>query len=65
MDYSQEPRTLVEFELDEIPEGTRIRVTESGFDQIPLARRAEAFRMNSGGWAAQLVNVATYVDEPR
>ncbi len=64
MDYSQEPRTLVEFELEEIPEGTRIRVTESGFDQIPLARRAEAFRMNSNGWAAQLVNVAKYVDEP-
>jgi uncharacterized protein YndB with AHSA1/START domain len=61
-DYSQEPTTLVEFALEEIPEGTRIRVTESGFDQIPLARRAEAFRMNSGGWAAQLVNVATFVD---
>ena len=63
-DYSQEPRTLVEFELEEIPEGTRIRVTESGFDQIPLARRAEAFRMNSSGWAGQMKNVARYVDEP-
>jgi uncharacterized protein YndB with AHSA1/START domain len=62
MDYSQEPTTLVEFELEETPQGTRIRVTESGFDQIPLARRAEAFRMNTGGWEAQLVNVAAYVD---
>jgi uncharacterized protein YndB with AHSA1/START domain len=62
MDYSQEPTTLVEFELDEVPQGTRIRVTESGFDQIPLARRAEAFRMNSGGWEAQLGNIAKYVD---
>jgi len=60
-DYSQEPTTLVVFELEEIPEGTRIRVKESGFDRIPLARRAEAFRMNSGGWAAQLENVARYV----
>jgi uncharacterized protein YndB with AHSA1/START domain len=63
-DYSTEPTTLVEFELEEIPEGTRIRVQESGFDQIPLARRAEAFRMNSNGWAGQLKNVARYVDEP-
>jgi uncharacterized protein YndB with AHSA1/START domain len=62
-DYSQEPTTLVEFELDEVPEGTRIRVSESGFDQIPLARRAEAFRMNSSGWAGQLKNVARHVDD--
>jgi uncharacterized protein YndB with AHSA1/START domain len=60
-DYSNEPTTLVEFELEEVPEGTRIRVTESGFDQIPLARRAEAFRMNSNGWAQQMQNIARYV----
>lgn len=62
-DYSQEPTTLVEFELEEVPEGTRISVTESGFDQIPLARRDEAFRMNSRGWEGQLRNVANYVDD--
>jgi uncharacterized protein YndB with AHSA1/START domain len=62
-DYSQEPTTLVEFELEEIPEGTLVRVTESGFDQIPLARRSEAFRMNSNGWEGQLKNVAAYVGE--
>jgi uncharacterized protein YndB with AHSA1/START domain len=61
-DYSQEPTTLVEFELEEVAEGTRISVTESGFDQIPLARRDEAFRMNSRGWEGQLRNVAKYVD---
>ena len=47
-DYSKEPATLVVFELDEVPEGTRLRVTVSGFDLIPAERRAEAFRMNSG-----------------
>jgi uncharacterized protein YndB with AHSA1/START domain len=62
MDYSNEPTTLVSFELEEIAEGTRLKVTESGFDRIPLARRDEAFRMNSGGWAAQVENVANYVD---
>ena len=61
-DYSGEPMTLVVFELQDVPGGTRIRVTESGFDRIPLARRAEAFRMNSGGWAQQVQNVAQHVD---
>jgi len=62
-DYSQEPTTLVVFELEEIPEGTRIRVRESGFDLIPLARRAEAFRMNSQGWAEQVQNIARHVGQ--
>jgi uncharacterized protein YndB with AHSA1/START domain len=62
-DYSTEPTTLVVFELEEIPEGTRLKVTESGFDQIPAVRRAEAFRMNSQGWAAQMENVAKYVGQ--
>jgi uncharacterized protein YndB with AHSA1/START domain len=64
-DYSQEPRTLVVFELAEAAEGTRIRLTESGFDQIPLSRRAEAYRMNSQGWGTQLDNIARHVEQPR
>jgi len=62
-DYSREPTTLIEFVLDETPEGTRLRVTESGFDQIPVERRSEAYRMNSAGWEGQLKNVARYVAE--
>lgn len=61
VDYSQEPPTLVEFHLAEIPGGTELRVVESGFDRIPLARRAEAFRMNSQGWAAQMKNIERHV----
>ena len=64
-DYSKEPTTLVVFELDEVPEGTRLRVTESGFDRIPAERRAEAFRMNSGGWEGQVKNIARYVAESK
>jgi uncharacterized protein YndB with AHSA1/START domain len=60
-DYSKEPTTLVTFTLEETPEGTRLTVVESGFDQIPVARRAEAFRMNEGGWAEQLQNIARHV----
>lgn len=61
VDYSQEPSTLVVFELEDVTDGTLLRLTESGFDQIPLGRRQEAFRMNSGGWDAQMENIATYV----
>jgi uncharacterized protein YndB with AHSA1/START domain len=61
VDYSQEPTTLVVFELEQVADGTLLRVTESGFDQIPLERRHEAFRMNSGGWDAQMENIETYV----
>jgi uncharacterized protein YndB with AHSA1/START domain len=61
VDYSKEPTTLVVFELKDAPEGTLLTVVESGFDQIPLARRAEAFRMNEGGWTAQMANIERHV----
>src|ERR1700730_14282973 len=61
VDYSREPTTLVEFQLEDVAEGTRLTVVESGFDRIPAARRAEALRMNDAGWAEQLENIARYV----
>ena len=61
-DYSGEPTTLVECELTDVPGGTRLRIVESGFDRVPVARRAEAFRMNSDGWSQQVRNIAQYVD---
>ncbi len=61
VDYSQEEPTLVEFRLEPIPTGTRLQITESGFDKIPAGRRAEAFRMNDGGWEAQLKNIERHV----
>jgi uncharacterized protein YndB with AHSA1/START domain len=61
VDYSGEPPTLVEFKLEKIPSGTRLTVIESGFDKIPANRRAEAFRKNEGGWAAQLQNIERHV----
>lgn len=62
-DYSQETPTLVEFTLTETAAGTRIRVVESGFDKIPAHRRDEAFRMNEGGWAAQIKNIKNHVEQ--
>jgi uncharacterized protein YndB with AHSA1/START domain len=61
VDYSQEPTTLVVFELREVDGGTMLTVVESGLDKIPLARRADAFRMNSSGWDEQMANVAKHV----
>ncbi|HYH81067.1 MAG TPA: SRPBCC family protein [Longimicrobium sp.] len=61
VDYSAEPTTLVEFILDETEGGTAVTIVESGFDRIPLERRAEAFRMNDGGWAGQARNLAQHV----
>lgn len=60
-DYSQEPPTLVEFRLEKTAKGTLLTVTESGFDKIPSHRRIEAFRMNEGGWAEQVKNIAAYL----
>ena len=60
-DYSQEPTTLVTFALEEVPGGTRLTVTESGFDRIPLARRAKAFEANEHGWEAQTKLIEKYL----
>src|SRR5260370_7209193 len=49
VDYSAEPTTLILFALEDVANGVMLTVTESGFDQIPLARRAKAFTANEQG----------------
>lgn len=62
VDYSSEPTTLVEFRLEDAAGGgSLLTVIESGFEHVPLARRARAFQMNEGGWALQMENIARYV----
>ena len=61
-DYSKESPTLVEFRLEKCGTGTLLRLTESGFEAVPAARRAEAFRMNERGWAEQMQNIAQHLD---
>jgi uncharacterized protein YndB with AHSA1/START domain len=61
VDYSAEPTTLVVFELEENPEGTMLTVTESGFDRIPLARRAKAFTANEHGWTIMVKVIEKYL----
>lgn len=61
-DPRSEPTTLVEFRLEEVPEGTLVTIVESGFDRVPSHRRERAFRMNEGGWAAQAGNLKAHVE---
>ena len=61
VDYSAEPETEVVFTVAAVPEGTRLTVVETGFAALPPHRRADALRMNTGGWAAQLKAIAAYV----
>jgi uncharacterized protein YndB with AHSA1/START domain len=61
VDYSKEPTTLIEFELRDAPGGILLVITESGFDQIPLARRAKAFKANDGGWEMQTRLIEKYL----
>jgi uncharacterized protein YndB with AHSA1/START domain len=60
-DTSAEPMTLVEFQLEETAQGTLLTVVESGFDKVPLARRAKAFTENERGWAEQIKNIERHV----
>jgi uncharacterized protein YndB with AHSA1/START domain len=61
VDYSAEPLTLVEFVLEETANGLLLSVTESGFDQIPLARRLEAFTANEQGWGMVVKLLEAYL----
>jgi uncharacterized protein YndB with AHSA1/START domain len=61
VDYSKEPTTLIEFRLEEAEGGTRLTVSESGFDQLPPERRETAFRDNEKGWSVQMENIKRHV----
>ena len=62
IDYSAEPKTLVEFSLEPDGDRTRLTIVESGFAGIPAHRRAEAYRMDDQGWSKQAENVRDYVE---
>ena len=61
VDYSCEPTTLVVFELAEVDGGTMLTVSESGFEGIPLERRAKAFTANDQGWGLVTGLIEKYV----
>lgn len=61
VDYSAEPTTLIVFALEEVEGGVLLTVTESGFDRIPLERRAKAFAANEQGWEMVVKLIEVYV----
>jgi len=54
--------TLVEFTLEELAEGTRLTLVESGFASLPQAIPAgEAYRENQHGWQALLSELQAFL----
>jgi uncharacterized protein YndB with AHSA1/START domain len=60
-DYSKETMTLVTFELQDIEGGVLLTVTESGFERLPAARRAQALESNDIGWGHQTRLIEKYL----
>ena len=61
VNITKQPTTLVEFRLEPTAEGTRLTITESGFEAIPNPRRPEVLRQNTQGWDIQAKNIADHV----
>jgi len=64
VDYSKEPMTVVEFTLEEVEGGTKLSIVESGFDAVPLERRATAFGAHGFLWNTALELVEKYLQPP-
>lgn len=54
-------QTLVIFALETVPEGTRITVTEQGFEALPDEVRQARFKENTQGWEHMLGELIAYV----
>ncbi|HEY0867227.1 MAG TPA: SRPBCC family protein [Fimbriimonas sp.] len=59
-DVLQQPNTLVEFRLEPVAEGTRLKLTESGFASLPAEVYEKAFKDNNEGWDYMLDRLAKY-----
>ena len=61
-EYGADAKVLVEFRLEPIETGTRLTITESGFQQFPESKRLETLRSNTEGWDIQAKNIAAHVE---
>ncbi len=61
-EYDDGAKVRVEFRLDPTQTGTRLTITETGFEQFPEAKRLEVLRSNTEGWDIQAKNVAAHVE---
>lgn len=62
VDYSLEARTTVTFTLEPVEGGTRLKLEETGFDGVSLARRAKVYGDNSRGWTEVLGWIQRYAE---
>ncbi|GHO89372.1 SRPBCC domain-containing protein [Dictyobacter formicarum] len=53
--------TLVTFTLEEVAEGTRLTVVESGFASLPDAFQAQSHQENVEGWQSELPKLRLYL----
>lgn len=60
-DLSNAPMTTVEFLLEKKDGGTLLRMSETGFENIPEDRRLTILRNNDEGWTQQMRNIQSHV----
>ncbi len=63
VDLSNEPWLNCRFELESIPGGTLLTITESGFDKLSPVIRDDARRGNEQGWEIQAGHILEYVNK--
>lgn len=62
-DVLENPHTLVEFFIEEIPSGTKVTLKESGFASLPVEAAESSFKDNSGGWEYMIGRLEKVLNE--
>lgn len=57
------PNTLVEFFIEELNDGTKVTVKESGFASLPPEVAEESFKQNSGGWIYMINRLKEFLNQ--
>ena len=55
-------RSYVEFTLEPVGAGTRLRVVETGFAQLPETTARELYESHTEGWSRELGELVDYLD---
>ena len=58
--FEEMTTTLVAFNLEEVPEGTRLTMVETGFSALPSELKLWQFKENNSGWDAELQDLQNY-----
>ena len=58
-----ENTTLVEFIIEDVEDGTKVTLKESGFASLPDEVAGASFKDNSGGWEYMIGRLETFINE--